>query len=318
MSAPPPVIDARGLSKRFGPQLAVDELSLAVAPGEVFALLGPNGAGKTTTVRMLACLLKPSAGTAEVAGCDILADPDGVRTRVGLLTETPGLYERLSAWDNLLLFARLYGVPDPPAQVERYLRLLELWGRRNEATGTFSKGMRQKVAIARALLHEPAVLYLDEPTSGLDPGAARTVRDFLVDLKGQGRTILLTTHNLDEAERLADRIGVLDARLIAVDTPEALRRRLFGRHTRVRLAEPAPGLLEVARRVPGVVAADWRDGVLAAQLEDPDRDNPALVAALVAAGGLVQEVVEDRARLEDVYLQLVGRRPEASDDGGPA
>jgi ABC-2 type transport system ATP-binding protein len=307
MTTAAPVIQARHLSKSFGAQLAVDDVTLDVAPGEVFALLGPNGAGKTTTVRMLACLLAPSSGTAVVAGRDVAVDPDGVRERVGLLTETPGLYERLSAWENLLLFARLYGVADPQAQVERYLRLLELWDRRGEPTGTFSKGMRQKVAIARALLHEPELVFLDEPTSGLDPSAAKTVRDFLVHLKSEGRTIFLTTHNLDEAERLADRIGVMDTRLVAMDTPEALRRSLFGRHTLVRLADPDPALVDVARAVPGVAGASWHDGQLAVQLADPDRDNPALVAALVAAGGRIQAVSEDHARLEDVYLRLVGR-----------
>jgi len=310
------MIHTHGLSKRFGDRLAVDGLSLDVAAGEVFALLGPNGAGKTTTVRLLACLLAPTSGTAQVAGRDVAQDANGIRANVGLLTETPGLYERLSAWENLLLFARLYGVADPAGQVTRYLKLVDLWDRRGEPTGSFSKGMRQKVAIARSLLHEPEVVFLDEPTSGLDPAAAKAVRDFLVDLKSEGRTIFLTTHNLDEAERLADRIGVLDTHLVAMDTPEALRRRLFGRHTLVRLADTAPAWADVARAVPGVRSASWRqDGVLAVEVTDPDQDNPALVSALVAAGARVREVTEDRARLEEVYLRLVHHETGGADAG---
>jgi ABC-2 type transport system ATP-binding protein len=308
------MIRTTDLSKRFGDRLAVDALTLSVRAGEVFALLGPNGAGKTTTVRLLVGLLAPTSGAAEVVGRDVARDGDDVRARVGLLTETPGLYERLSARENLLLFARLYGVADPAAAVERYMRLLGLADRQGEPTGGFSKGMRQKVAIARALLHEPELVFLDEPTAGLDPAAAHAVRDFLVDLKAAGRTIFLTTHNLDEAERLADRIGVLDTRLVAMDTPEALRRRLFGRHTLVRVTAPAQELVDVARAVPGVVSAAWQDDHLMVGVTEPDRDNPALVAALVAAGAGIREGTEDRARLEDVYLRLVGH--DAPDEGG--
>ena len=163
-------------------------------------------------------------------------DDAKIRGSVGILTESPGLYERLSAFYNLQLFAELYGCKDPKGQAEKYLRLLDLWDRRDTEAGTFSKGMKQKLAIARALLHEPPVVFLDEPTAALDPESAKTVRDFIETLRGQGRTIFLCTHNLDEAERLCDRIGVFKQRLIAVDTPDALRRQLFGRQTVVHLA----------------------------------------------------------------------------------
>jgi ABC-2 type transport system ATP-binding protein len=300
------MIHTERLSKRFGEFVAVDDLTLDVAPGETFALLGPNGAGKTTTVRMLACLIAPTSGQATVTGRSIRVEADEIRGGVGLLTEAPGLYDRLSAWQNLMIFANLYGVEQPEARVEKYLRLVELWEHRDQATGGFSKGMKQKVAIARALLHEPELLFLDEPTSGLDPSAAKVVRDFLVELKRSGRTIFLTTHNLDEAERLADRIGVLNRHLIALDTPERLRQRLYGHRTLVRLAEAAPALAEVARGVPGVRGVTWRDSTLAVEIEEPERDNPALVAALVGAGARVQAVTEERASLEQIYLQLIG------------
>ena len=234
------MIRTEGLSKVFdtrtGPFPAVDSLNLKVNEGEVFGFLGPNGAGKTTTVRMLACLIAPTRGRAWVNGLEVGQEDTRIRGDLGILTESPGLYDRLSAKRNLSIFAELYGVQDVPGQVEKYLRLLGLWDRRDSDAGTLSKGMRQKLAIARALLHEPPVLFLDEPTSGLDPEAAKTVRDFIETLRGQGRTIFLCTHNLDEAERLCDRIGVFRQRLIAVDTPDALRRQLFGRQTVVHLA----------------------------------------------------------------------------------
>jgi ABC-2 type transport system ATP-binding protein len=292
---------------------AVDGLDLQVNEGEVFGFLGPNGAGKTTTVRMLACLIAPSAGRAWINGLDSGEASRKIRAQVGLLTESPGLYERLSAWRNLEIFADLYGVADVPGQVEKYLRLLELWDRRDAPAGTFSKGMKQKLAIARALLHEPPVLFLDEPTSGLDPEAAKTVRDFIETLRGQGRTIFLCTHNLDEAERLCDRIGVFRQRLIAVDTPEALRTQLFGRQSVVHLACLSDELIQVVRDLPFVKQVQSLPGEqgmggpgrLVIALDDPALRNPVIVSSLAAAGGQIQFVNELRHSLEDVYLSLM-------------
>ena len=174
-------IETLGLTRRFDGRVAVDELTVTVAAGSVFGFLGPNGAGKTTTVRMLAGLIQPTSGDAVVAGHRVTADADALRGAVGILTETPGLYDRLSARQNLRYFARLYDLTVAQAddEVARYLRLLGLWDRRDDPVGTFSKGMRQKLAIARALLHDPAVVFLDEPTAGLDPEAARVVREFI-------------------------------------------------------------------------------------------------------------------------------------------
>lgn len=288
---------------------AVDGLNLEVRQGEVFGFLGPNGAGKTTTVRMLACLIAPTRGRAWVNGLAVGQADHQIRAQVGILTEAPGLYERLSARYNLEVFAELYGVRDVKGQVEKYLRLLDLWDRRDTEAGTFSKGMKQKLAIARALLHEPKVVFLDEPTAALDPEAAKTVRDFIATLRGQGRTIFLCTHNLDEAERLCDRIGVFKQRLIAVDTPDALRRQLFGRQTVVHLAQLTEGMLAAVRELSFVKHVDVLQEAGSARLiiglDDPAEQNPAIVNALVGQGAQIRFVNELKHSLEDVYLSLI-------------
>ncbi|NOX44288.1 MAG: ABC transporter ATP-binding protein [Caldiserica bacterium] len=299
------VIRTEGLTRRFGDLVAVEDLSFAVGQGEVVALLGPNGAGKTTTVRMLACLIAPTSGRAWVAGREIREAPDEIRAIVGILTETPGLYRRLSAWQNLRFFAELYGVRDADARIEEYLRLFGLWGRRREPVATLSKGMRQKLALARALLHEPQVLLLDEPTAGLDPESARSVREFIAELRGEGRAILLCTHNLPEAERLCDRIVLLRTRLIAAGTAGELKRRLFGTRVVVELANPRPGL-EDALRLPGIGPAELAGGKLYVGVEDPRRDNPRLIKRLVELGAEIVSVREEETTLEDVYHELMG------------
>ena len=300
------MILARGLGKDFRKVRAVDGLDLDIPAGEVFGLLGPNGAGKTTTIRMLSALIAPSTGEAWVAGYRVGEADDLIRQNVGILTETPGLYEQLSAERNLEFFAQLYDVQDVSKQVERYLRMLGLWGRRNEAVGTFSKGMRQKLAIARALLHEPKVLFLDEPTSGLDPEAAHLVREFISGLSEEGRTIVLCTHNLDEADRLCDRVAVFKSRLLAMDTPSNLRRKLFGRAVVFHLAEVRSQFADALRRKEYVHEVEPVENKLIVKLDDPEMHNPELIQALVGLGAQIQFVGEMRQSLEDVYLQLMG------------
>ncbi len=306
------MITTQGLTRRFDGRVAVEELDLEVRAGEVFGLLGPNGAGKTTTVRMLTALLAPTAGTATVAGYRLGEADMDIRRCVGLLTESPGLYERLPVQLNLEFFARLYEVPPAtiPARVEHYLRLLELWERRQDPAGTLSKGMKQKLAIARALLHEPQVLFLDEPTASLDPEAAAMVRDFVATLREQGRTIVLCTHNLEEADRLCDRIAVLKQRLIRVDTPENLRRALYGRAVRVQLRQMQPAFAQAVRALPFVKEVAETGQELQVHLDNPEEMNPALVRCLVQAGAEVQFVREQEHRLEEVYLDLVRAQEE--------
>jgi ABC-2 type transport system ATP-binding protein len=305
------MLEVEGLTKIFpgaarGSTItAVDNLSFSVEEGEVFGFLGPNGAGKTTTVRMLCALIAPTRGRATVNGFTVGRDDGGIRRSVGILTETPGMYDRLSAEKNLLIFARLYGVADPAGAVGRYLRMLGLWERRLDLAGSFSKGMRQKLAIARALLHEPKVLFLDEPTAGLDPEAARLVRDFIAELRAEGRTIFLTTHNLDEADRLCDRLAIFKTRLMTVDTPAALRQRLYGRQVVFHLSRIEPGWAEAVAALPFVKEARAVDARLLVRLDDPEADNPAIVRRLVELGAEVRFVGELRHSLEDIYLQFI-------------
>ncbi|MFV1859995.1 MAG: ABC transporter ATP-binding protein [Anaerolineales bacterium] len=300
------MISIEGLTKQFDETTAVENLELEIRSGEVFGFLGPNGAGKTTTLRMLSALINPTSGTAQVAGYRLGEDDQALRRNVGILTEAPGLYDRLSAERNLSFFAHLYGVGDVDGRVERYLKLLGLWERRSEPVATFSRGMRQKLAIARAMLHEPPVLFLDEPTTGLDPEASHLVREFIEGLRGEGRTIILNTHNLDEADRLCDRIGVLNTRLLALDTPAALRREVFGSKVVFHLADLRPEFEATVANFPFVDAVESMDAKLVVTLDDPETHNPALVAALVNAGAQVQFVGEIRQSLEEVYLHLVG------------
>jgi ABC-2 type transport system ATP-binding protein len=302
-----PIIETEGLTKRFQSKTAVENLGVTVNPGEAVALLGPNGAGKTTTVRILTCLIEPTEGSAKVLGKDISIEKNRqyIRARVGLLTESPGLYDRASAWYNLLYFARLYQLEHPERAVERYLQELELWDRRFERTASFSKGMKQRLAIARALLHEPDLIFLDEPTSGLDPAASRKLREFLLRLKEKGRTILLTTHNLAEAERVADRIVVMKKDLIAVDTPDALHRRLFGHRTRFVVENVSGATLASIRSLPFVKDVFYADSELLVTQEEPEKGNPILISTLVGAGASVKWVTDERASLEDIYLELV-------------
>ena len=324
----PPALRARDLGRRFGDRWAVRGVTLDVRRGEVLGLLGPNGAGKTTTVRLLTALIEPSEGSAAVEGHDVVRDAEAVRARVGILTETPGLYDKLSASANLDFFGRLHQLPADvrAARIERSLRLFGLWDRRDDVAGTFSKGMKQKLAIARALLHEPAVVFLDEPTAALDPEAAYLVREAIEGLRRTGRTIVLATHNLDEADRLCDRIAFVRGGLLRVDSPARLRGEV-GRRLVLRLAGPVPDALgpslAAAAGVPdasvsvGASASGDGDGHAGGStrvvLETPQPEGvaPAVVRAAVAGGVDVVEVSPERTSLEQIYFEVMGVRPGA-------
>ena len=298
------MIAANRLTRRFGDRVVVDDVSFEVGRSEVVALLGPNGAGKTTILRMLGGLISPTSGSVVIDGVQLTgATGATLRTRIGFLPETPGLWDRLTVRENLAVYADLYKIQAPGRILDWLLDLFELTAHQSARAAELSKGMRQKVAIARTLLHDPQILLLDEPTSGLDPEIAKAVRRLLDDRRAQGRTILVSTHNLDEAERLADRVAVLHRRLIVIDTPACLRRRLTPERILVRVAGPASNYLSAVRRFDASAAVDGQ--LLTLRLADPERDTPAVVRAAVEAGAEVLEVRRETAALEDVYLRLL-------------
>ena len=303
------VVQTTGLIRRFGEIVAVDHLDLGIARGEVFGFLGPNGAGKTTTVRLLNGVLSPSGGSIQVFGLDPTMQGSEIRRRIGVLTESPALYEPLSARENLLIFGDLYGVPAEQLP-ERANELLELFGlsdRADDKAGGYSKGMRQRLAIARALIHEPELLFLDEPTSGLDPAASRQVTALIEQLaEEKGRTIFLCTHNLVEAQRLCDRVGVINqGQLVAIGTPAKLSSQLWhGEWVEVELGQtPAASLPESLNEAPGVLEVHVDDRRVSVHLDNLER-TPAIVSAIVGAGGEVYRVTPREHTLEDIYFEL--------------
>lgn len=303
------MIETENLTRKFGDLVAVDNLTLKVDEGEVFGFLGPNAAGKTTTVRMLCCLISKTSGKARIGSFEVDSEKDclEIRKMVGLLPENVGLYDNLSAYKNLDFYGKLYEVPANKRQtnIERLLRLLGIWERRDDAVGTFSKGTKQKIAIARALIHEPQVLFLDEPTANLDPEASKTVRDFILELKKEKRTIFMNTHNLDEAGRICDRIAILKTKLIAVGSPEELERGTSARKTVIHLESINDVILAAVDRLKVVKNVRASDNKLIIDLDNPEKDNPQLVRAVVNAGGNIRYVTELRSSLEDVYLKLI-------------
>ena len=304
------MISVQGLSRSFDGLVAVRDLTFSVPEGKLFALLGPNGAGKTTTVRLLLGLIGASAGSARVAGFELGRDPESnraIRAACGLLTETPGCYDRMSAWDNLLFFGKLYGLSNDVVRQRawHYLKLMELWDRRDGPVGAFSKGMKQRLAIIRALFHDPKVVFLDEPTAGLDLEATLAVRELILQLKTEGRTIVVCTHNLDEAERLADIVGILRQRLLVCDTLEHLRAGSGDTLVHIGVRSGSDSYAVAVRALPGVAQVEAVGPRLRVKLTDPATDVPRVVATLVGAGAEILEVSPEAPSLEAIYLRCV-------------
>jgi ABC-2 type transport system ATP-binding protein len=302
------MIEASGLTKKFGTLTAVDGVSFKVEEGEVFGFLGPNGAGKTTTVRMLCCLISKTSGEARIADYDVGKDSDSLKIRklIGLVPDSVGLYDDLTAYDNLEFYGKLYGCTEAQRRenIERFLKMLGLWDKKDVTAGTFSKGMKQKLAIARALIHDPQVLFMDEPTVNLDPESAKTVRDFILELKKEKKTVFLNTHNLDEAQRICDRIAILNTKLMAIGTAEELERSVRGRQTVIQLSQVNDAILGALGKISAGKLT--RDGnTITVDVMNPERENPEIVRAIVGAGGDVQSVSVSTSTLEDAYLKLV-------------
>lgn len=302
------MIETENLTKKFGDVTAVDGITLRVDEGEIFGFLGPNGAGKTTTVRMLCTLISKTSGEARVAGYEVGKEADSLKIRqlIGFVPDNVGLYESLSAYDNLDFYGKLYDCPESQRKenIQRFLTMLGLWEKRDVMVATFSKGMKQKLAVARALIHDPKVLFMDEPTANLDPESSKTVRDFILELKKEKRTVFLNTHNLDEAQRICDRIAILNTKLMAVGTPEELERSVQGRKTVIRLEQANEAVLAAVKNLQiGSVSVDGNR--LTIDVKEPDKENPSIVQAVVQAGGRVQSVIVAGSDLEDAYLKLV-------------
>jgi ABC-2 type transport system ATP-binding protein len=301
------VVSVRGLGKTFGDKVAFADVSFEIGHGEVFGFLGPNGAGKTTTVRALGTLIAPTSGSAVVAGLPLTpANGAEIRRRIAIVPESPGLYQRLSVRENLECFADLYGTADPRQRINRALTAVSLADRADDVSGTLSKGLRQRLALARALLADPVVLFLDEPTAGLDPAAAQEVLSLIEDFRRDGVTIFLTTHRLDEAERLCDRVAILNTKLLMAGRPAELRDRLFARTLTVRVMSPLDAPDSVFTGVPGVEGWRFADGGYQLTVADTTVAAPAVTRALVSAGADVLSIGESRHSLEDVYLELIG------------
>ena len=326
-AGPPPaqgaaLIECEGLGRRFGRVTAIEGVSLRVAPGEVLALLGPNGAGKTTTLQMLAALLAPSAGQARVAGHDVRTEAAAVRRQVGIMLDEPGFYQEMTVEDYLLFFARLYNLR--PASARPYLlELLDRFGllpKRRARLDTLSKGMRQRVSLTRALLHRPPVLLLDEPTSALDPLSARAVQHFIVERKRAGDAVIISTHNLPEAEALADAVAIVArGRLRQQGTPAALRRGTDGAEPyALTLAGPPDGHLDVLQDLDGLqqvelVAQGPDEHTIAYQTLHPRRNNTTAVATLVGRGAQIVSLAPRPRNLSDVYLETIAAAEAAPD-----
>ena len=298
------VLTASHLTRRFDSRVAVDDLSFELAAGEIFALLGPNGAGKTTTLRMLAGLIAPSSGTVHIDGEPMSAAASHLRGRIGFLTEAPGLWDRLTVYDNLVVYARLQGVTPVREVVNQALELFGIANRAGDQAAQLSKGLKQRVALARTLLHNPSIVLLDEPTAGLDPESAHETRALILRLRSERRCVVISTHNLDEVERVADRVAVLRSRLIALDTPDALRSRLFGRRVSITLAEPAAKYETVVRSA-GTHDVTIDDRTMSIALEGDALVSPGIVKALVDAGARIVSVIPEERSLEEVYLRLL-------------
>ncbi len=300
-------VSVKGLGRTFGDKVAFADVSFEIGHGEVFGFLGPNGAGKTTTVRTLGTLIAPTSGSAVVAGLPLTpANGAKIRSRIAIVPESPGLYQRLSVRENLECFADLYGTANRRERITQALTAVNLEDRADDVSGALSKGLRQRVALARALLADPVVLFLDEPTAGLDPVAAQEVLSLIEGLRRDGVTIFLTTHRLDEAERLCDRVAILNTTLRMTGRPAELRDRLFAKTLAVRVMSPLDAPDAVFTGVPGVEGWRFADGEYLLTVSDVTVAAPAVTRALVSAGADLLSIGESRHSLQDVYLELIG------------
>jgi len=302
------LIDVENLSKKFDTLTAVDDISFNVKEGEVFGFVGPNGAGKTTTIRMLAGLISSTSGTAKIAGYDINNKEDAISLRkiIGLMPDNVGLYDELTAFKNLDFYGKLYGLSNSKREenIKYLLKMLGIWDKRDIIVGKFSKGMKQKLAIARALIHDPEILFLDEPTANLDPTSAKTVRNFLIDLKHENKTIFINTHNFAEVQEICDKIGIMNTKLLKVSTQKDLKESIWGIKTVVQLDKVTNNVLDALDNASFKNIAISGDK-LTFDLKNPKEENPAIINTIVDAGGRILYVTKLDPSLEDTYIKFL-------------
>lgn len=305
------MIEINGLTRVYGSIVGIEDLTFTVNQGEIFALLGPNGSGKTTTLRLMEGLIGPTNGYVSIDGLrtDNQKELSNVHKKIGILPENAGLYENLSAFRNLQFYGRMYGMDENSinTRAKDLLSEFDLWGDRERLAGTFSKGMKQKLAIIRSVLHDPEYIFLDEPLSGLDPEAARDVREFMLSLRKGGKTLILSTHDLQDADRLSDRVAVVKNRLLAIDKPSALKLKAFNRSVVFHLSRTDGLDLEELEKNQFVKTARITNGSLVLEVESPEENNPEIVRYLVNKGYDIQFIGEIRHSLEDVYLSIVDK-----------
>ncbi|MCL4385000.1 MAG: ABC transporter ATP-binding protein [Cyanobacteria bacterium] len=301
------MISAQNLTKKFGSLTAVDNISFEIPEGEIFGFLGPNGAGKTTTIRMLATLIAPTSGKILIDGRDARSNSDYIRNIVGILTETPGMYEKNTAYGNLKFFASFYKV-EPSIiniNIEKFLKMFELWDRRNDLVITFSKGMKQKLAIARALIHEPKVLFLDEPTAALDPESAYMVRNFINNLRKEKITVFLSTHNLEEAQDLCNLVCIIKKRIIKMASLFELQNSKEIKNFDLGLKENPKKYISVFNKYKDKIQFSFSDNNVNLKIKDFEDINPLIIKDLVNDGAQILYFNENKESLENIYLELI-------------
>jgi len=301
------MIQVENLSKKFGSITAVDNITFEIKDGSIFGFLGPNGAGKTTTIRMLSTLIKPTSGTVVIDGRELSKNGEYIRSILGILTETPGMYEKISAIENLNFFSGFYGIEDKKRKqnIEKFLKMFDLWDRRDDLVGTYSKGMKQKLAIARALIHEPKILYLDEPTAALDPESAFMVRSFIENQKNEKTTVFLCTHNLEEASNLSDVVCIIKNRIIKISTLEELQKNKKGKKIEIVFNRPAEKYAGILRDFTEITNLEAKEDKINFSMENPEKINPAIIKKLVDCGAEIVYFNEIKASLEEIYLDLI-------------
>jgi len=301
------MIQVENLSKKFGNILAVDNVSFEIKDGSIFGFLGPNGAGKTTTIRMLSTLIKPTSGKVIIDGRELSKNGEYIRSILGILTETPGMYEKISAIENLNFFSGFYGIEERKRKqnIEKFLKMFDLWDRRYDLVSAYSKGMKQKLAIARALIHEPKILYLDEPTAALDPESAFMVRNFIENQKNEKTTVFLCTHNLEEASNLSDVVCIIKNRIIKISTLEDLQRSKKGKKIEIVFNQPADRYAGILRDFTEIINLEVKEDKINFSMEHPEKINPAIIKKLVDSGAEIVYFNEIKASLEEIYLDLI-------------